>query len=116
MNTPSMRLASIVVLLLTGCFPKGAPPPAALQPKQIELAKAKDANTTEEQLEHGRTVFVGKCGECHDHPDLTAVRLSKWPAILKDMLEKAELEKDAAASADVTSFVLTAAEAAGAKP
>lgn len=109
-------LLFIVLLSFSACFPKGAPPPAALQPRQLELAKVKDANTTEEQLENGRKLFVGKCGECHDHPDLTAVRLSKWPAIMKDMLEKAELEKDAAASADVTSFVVTAAEAAGAKP
>jgi len=109
------RTAPLVMLLfIAGCFPKGAPPPAALQPKQLELAKAKSPDTTEEQLENGRKLFGGKCGECHDHPDLTAVRLSKWPAILKDMLEKAELEKDAAATADVTSFVLTAAEAAGA--
>lgn len=112
------RTAPLVIVMLSfsACFPKGAPPPAALQPKQVELAKARDANTTEEQLESGRKLFVEKCGECHDHPDLTAVRLSKWPGILKEMLEKADLEKDAAASANVTAFTLTAAEAAGAKP
>jgi hypothetical protein len=114
MNRTAPQL--ILLLSFSACFPKGAPPPGALVPKQVELAKAKDATTTEEQLENGRKLFVGKCGECHDHPDLTAVRLGKWPAIMKDMLEKAELEKDAAASADVVSFVLTGAEAAGAKP
>jgi hypothetical protein len=111
------RLAPLaVVLLFTACFPKGAPPPAALAPRQLELAKVKDANLSEEQLEHGRKLFVDKCGACHDHPDLGAVRLSRWPAILKDMLEKAELEKDAVATADASTFVLTAAEAAGAQP
>ena len=101
-------------LLLAACFPKGAPPPGALSPKQVELAKVKDANVTDEQLEHGRTLFVSKCGECHDHPDLTLIKLSKWPGIMTDMVEKADLDKDAAGKADVTVFVLTAAEAAGA--
>lgn len=103
------------VLLLASCFPKGAPPPAALSPKQVELAKAKNPATTDESLEHGRTLFAEKCGACHDHPDLTAVRLSKLPATLEDMTERAELDKDPTAKADLITFVMTAAEAAGAK-
>src|SRR5262245_11856812 len=109
-----LRLLPLAALLLTGCFPKAAPPPTALNPRQVELAQAKNPAATPESLEHGRTLFVDKCGACHDHPDLSAVRLSRWPKILKAMLENAELDKDAQASADVTGFVLTAAEAAGA--
>ncbi|MBL8952657.1 MAG: hypothetical protein JNK82_17895 [Myxococcaceae bacterium] len=113
-----MKKTAPLFLFLLGaaCMPKAAPPPLALVPNQVELAKKKDANVTEEQLENGRKVFVGKCGECHDHPDLTSVRLSKWPAILKDMVEKGDFEKDTVAVAELNTFVLTAAEAAGAQP
>ena len=102
------------MLALAACFPKSAPPPKALSPRQLELAKAKGPDITDESLERGRVLFVDKCGACHDHPDLSAVRLSKWPGILKRMLENAELEKDAVASGDVKAFVTTASEAAGA--
>ena len=47
-------------------------------------------------------------------PDLTAVRLSKWPKILPGMIKNAELDKNAQASGEIATFVLTAAEAAGA--
>lgn len=128
------RLPLFLMLLCVACLPKGAPPPQSLSPRQVELARAKDPGVTDEQLEHGRALFVQHCGDCHDHPDLSAQRLSKWPGILKDMIGRSELDaapsagggdggtaeasasNAASASADLTTFVMTAAEAAGSRP
>jgi len=116
MKTTMKTLAPLALLALAACFPKSAPPPTAVAPKQLELAQAKSPDVTAEQLEHGRTLFVEHCGDCHDHPDLSAQKLSRWPDILTVMLEKADLDKDQQASADVRTFVITAAEAAGSRP
>ena len=128
------RLPLFLAFLCAACLPKSAPPPQSVSPRQVELARAKDPGVTDEQLERGRALFVHHCGDCHDHPDLSAQRLSKWPGILKDMIERSELDaarpggggdggtpvasasNAASASADLTTFVMTAAEAAGARP
>jgi hypothetical protein len=111
----SARLLLLAPLLLAACFPKAAPPPPGLFPKQLELAQAKAADVTPESLEHGRLAFVDSCGQCHDHPDLSAYKLSKWPKTVDDMIGRAEI-KDDEVKRDVRRFVLTAAEAANAPP
>lgn len=111
-----MRFVPVALLVLAACYPKAAPPPEALNPKQVELAKVKDANVTDAQLERGRQLFVDNCGNCHGHPDLSAQKLSRWPAVLEDMIARSDLDKDATASGDLGTFVMTAAEAAQAPP
>ncbi|MBX7099880.1 MAG: hypothetical protein K1X89_19345 [Myxococcaceae bacterium] len=104
------RLTLFACFVLLGCYPKSAPPPKALAPTQLQLAQVRSADISTEALERGRVSFVGKCGECHDHPDLSAVRMSKWPAILEEMDEKADLVEPA--KGELNAFVLSAAEAA----
>ena len=110
--TRSRLLCALALMTVTACYPKAAPPPTEVSAAQVTLAQAADPAVTPELLERGRQTFVAKCGDCHKHPDLTVIKQSKWPHIMEEMTEEAELKGDAAA--EVTTFVRTAAAAANA--
>jgi mono/diheme cytochrome c family protein len=108
-------LAAIALAVVaTGCMPKAAPPPETVPANAVDIAKKKSPDVTAEQLENGRKLFVAHCGECHKHPDLAAQPLSKWPDIFEDMANNTPVDAGTPDRADFKTFVLTAAEAAGA--
>jgi hypothetical protein len=89
-----MKLSSSLVaaLFLGGaCYPKAAPPPGAPSPNAVTWASTRWPGVTAESLSRGRELFVGKCHECHDYPDLAAIADDRWPSIVKRMGGKAHL-------------------------
>ena len=89
-----------------GCFPPSGGVPAPLSPAQVAEATAKDASFSAERAEKGRELFVRRCADCHNHPDLTAREPAQWPHILDRMARKADLSH---ADADaILSFILAA--------
>jgi cytochrome c5 len=97
----------VAFTVLAACgFPKAGPAPGALEPRAASAAEQRWPGTTAAQLEQGRTLFIAKCNQCHDYPDLHAVPESRWPDVLKQMGEKAKLSSDEATQ--VLHFVLAA--------
>ncbi|HJT82133.1 MAG TPA: hypothetical protein VJ719_13130 [Chthoniobacterales bacterium] len=45
-----------------------------------------------EKLEHGRTLFAGRCIECHVLPAIAQYPAEKWPRIVDWMGERASLK------------------------
>jgi mono/diheme cytochrome c family protein len=110
MSKRRIWVLALFTLAASGCFyPKSAPPPASVTAAYVDAAKRRDAAADEALLERGRSIFAESCGECHDHPDLSAIALKEWPSILEAMSDKADL--DAAKAAELKTFVLAAAEA-----
>ena len=50
------------------------------------------SGTTMEKLEHGRTLFAGRCIECHVLPAIAHYPAEKWPRIVDWMGERAALK------------------------
>ncbi len=106
-----MRLFPIILLAmlaLPACFPKSALPPGPLSPEVVVREQARRPAVTAESLEEGRQVFIATCGQCHDHPDIHAVALDKWPRILDRMVARTKL--DASATPKLQEFVEAAHE------
>lgn len=87
-------------------FPASAPPPPAASPAALEAARLVWPDTSAATLAEGRELFVSKCDGCHGHPDVVAIPLTRWPAILADMGPKASL--DARQTESVLRFVTAA--------
>jgi mono/diheme cytochrome c family protein len=99
--------------MVTGCYPKVAPPPGALSASGAASASARWPGVTADSLSHGREVFVASCNACHGYPDLTAIADERWPGILEKMAKKAGLgpeDRDA-----VLHFVLASRSEQGAR-
>jgi len=109
MNAKKIAVAlavAVAALALAGCFPKSGAAPGPLAEATMEIAKAKYADATPEDLEKGRQLFLKGCNECHGYPDLVAYPEAKWPAAAKRMAVKAGM-KDADGEL-LTRFVMVA--------
>ncbi len=106
MRKLSSHLAVFVaVAAFAGCYPKAGPPPGAPSANAVTWASTRWPGVTAESLAHGRDLFVGKCHECHESPDLTAIADDRWPHIVKRMGDKAHLSTED--SDAVLHFILT---------
>ena len=112
MNRKTLLMIAAVAgaLALAGCMVKTAAAPGPLDAQAIEIAKARYADTTPEELEKGRQLFLKSCSECHGYPDLVAYPEQKWPGLARGMSKKAGLKADEGEL--VTRFVMVAREAA----
>ena len=86
-----LALALPVVLLLSACFPKSAVPPGPLSPEQIAREQSLRPAVSADELEQGRKLFITECGRCHDHPDIQAIPLDRWPDIVGRMVGRTKL-------------------------
>ncbi len=78
----------LVLLALSGCT-AGIPRPTLLQAQQANLELT--------ALEHGRSLFLARCGSCHLTPTPSAHTMDEWAKFVPDMAKDAELsEADAA--------------------
>jgi hypothetical protein len=82
--SPVTRL--IAALCVFGCS-------AAVHPNEADVGWASEQwpGTTLKNLERGRTVFVTKCGGCHDLPDADAKTPIAWRSVCVEMAGGAEL-------------------------
>lgn len=77
------RVAFVLTLgLLTGC---GAALPAAT------ATDASRAHVELADLQHGRSLVVSKCGNCHAPPRPSDHAATKWPEKLDEMSARAHL-------------------------
>ncbi len=78
----------LVLLAFTGCT-AGIPRPTLLQARQANLELS--------TLEHGRSLFLARCGTCHLTPTPSAHTMDEWAKFVPEMSKDAELsEADAA--------------------
>ncbi|HEY2513830.1 MAG TPA: hypothetical protein VGI39_23340 [Polyangiaceae bacterium] len=105
-----------LALSATGCFwyPKGAAAPPPLSAGSVSAASARWPGTTAESLAAGRDLFLAKCNNCHDYPDLGSVAEDKWPGTIEKMGQKANLGNEQ--REQVLHFVLAARSEASEQP
>lgn len=96
-------LAGLLTLLATGCYPKTAAIPGPVT--EAALAAA-GGHPSAKAVAHGRELFAAQCGECHGHPDVTALTEAEWRRVVPRMAGKADLSE--ADGQDVLDFVLAA--------
>jgi hypothetical protein len=70
-----------LVVLLAAC--------ARRTPPQATPADALRASVALEELEHGRTLLLGKCTSCHNTPLPEEHPPSEWPALVAEMGKRA---------------------------
>lgn len=96
-----------------GCYPKVAPPPAAVSSDHVASASTRWPGVTAGSLAQGHDLFLANCDQCHGYPDLAAIPDDRWPRILEKMGKKSHLgpeETDA-----VLHFVLASRAEQGAR-
>lgn len=59
--------------------------------KQLEVANARWANTTVDEIKEGQTIYTIKCTKCHENFEITKFSEKKWIHEINDMSPKAEL-------------------------
>jgi hypothetical protein len=120
-SSPHPRLRRIVLRVAlfavgamgAGCYPKVAPPPAAVSGEHVTSASTRWPGVTAASLAQGHDLFVANCNQCHGYPDLTAISDDRWPGILDKMGRKAHL--DPAETDAVLHFVLASRAEQGAR-
>lgn len=102
--TTILTIAAASVLMAQCTAKKTAT--AAKSPEEV-VAEVKK-NYSEDQMEEGKTIFVGNCGKCHDLKEPETRTVEKWERILPRMSKKANL--DDAQSGKVRAYVLAHAK------
>lgn len=97
-------LAAALGALLWACA--GAPPAPQPTAKTVELAGRNGQVTSLAALKHGRTLYVGRCGECHELYRPSAYSPQSWPGLVDQMTVNAELSEDH--RRDITAYLVAA--------
>jgi hypothetical protein len=112
------RIGSVVLVLgvflggIVACTSAGAPP--LLSPADAARLTARGQPTTVEELQQGRTLFVGRCASCHLLPRPEGYRADQWPTFVREMTARAKLN---ASEADrLLRYLIAASEAPPARP
>ena len=77
-----------VVGLAAGCATAMVPHATAFHAERAGIAL--------QTLEHGRGLFVARCGNCHLTPDPGSRNAQQWAVLLPDMLEDSHLNPEEA--------------------
>lgn len=73
-----------------------------------EIVAEVKKNYSDDQMEEGKTIFLGSCGKCHDLKEPETLTVDKWERILPRMSKKAKLEDEQAGK--VRAYVLAHAK------
>src|SRR5437588_693418 len=79
------------VLTLLSCETSNYAPPVTTEMARSASAKKQ---IDQSQLEHGRTLFVHRCIECHTLPPMWKYSRQDWPQIVNDMSHRASLKPE----------------------
>jgi hypothetical protein len=85
-----MKRLFLVLLLLAGCETSNYAPQVTSQVSKAQSRTKRDVDLA--QLEHGRTLFVHRCIECHTLPPIWKYSREDWPQIVNDMSHRASLK------------------------
>lgn len=83
--------ALALAVLLGGCAGAGALEPDA---RDARWAEGRWPGTTVASLQGGRTLFVSKCGACHQLPDPGVKTPDEWASVIGEMAPRAKLSDD----------------------
>jgi len=99
------------LLLLAGCAHTAAP-----RPTDADAARAQTRwpSITLAELDHGRSLYVGHCGNCHLPPKPSEHSAEEWPVHVAEMSERAGL--DHAQEELVVRYVVTMASSTAPSP
>lgn len=73
-----------------------------------EIVAEVKKNYSEDQMQEGKTIFLGSCGKCHDLKEPETLTVDKWERVLPRMSKKAKLED--AQAGKVRAYVLAHAK------
>lgn len=79
------------LVLVAACARSTAPVATSVD---AERAAARWPGTTLEELQQGRSLFVGHCGGCHLPPRPTDFSADEWPGHVDEMRERSGLTMD----------------------
>jgi len=99
------------LVLLAACAHSHAP---VATDADAARARAQWPGITVEELNHGRAVYVGHCGNCHLPPKPGDHPASEWPGHVAEMSERAGL--DAQQQALVVRYLVTMASDTASAP
>jgi hypothetical protein len=85
-----MKCLAATLLLLAACHTNA---PVATDADAARAA-ARWPGTTTEELNRGRSLFMGHCGTCHQPPRPTKYSADEWPGHVAEMRERAGLTFD----------------------
>lgn len=60
----------------------------------VAIAQKQRAGATLEDLEHGRSLYLSRCGACHQLIDPKSLAPSKWPHEVQEMQQRAKLSAE----------------------
>lgn len=105
MRSP-IPLALCALALSSSCAPRLGPIPGPLSEAAVARAAGMLPGASADLLGKGRQLFIDRCDQCHGYPDVWFYEEKKWPGIMKEMAENAELTPE---ERDLTlNFVLVA--------
>jgi hypothetical protein len=81
-------LATALLVVLSACSGPWLP---VATPDDAVRAQARWPTTTVEELNHGRSLVISRCGNCHQPPSPSDRRADQWPQDVADMSERSGL-------------------------
>ena len=104
----SARLLLAFALGGAGCSSAFPPPGAA----EIGAVKARDPEARVENLEHGRALYLGKCGGCHMLIEPGRFAADVWPAKVERMQGEARVHLAPDEARDLVRYLVGASAVA----
>lgn len=83
-----MKIPVLIAALFLAACSQFVPPKVST--KLIAAAPDNDAR----ELEHGRTLFLNRCLQCHTLPAVTKYSAAEWPGLVRGMAARAELNAE----------------------
>jgi hypothetical protein len=105
-----MRAAAIIALVLAAAAGCGGSSLPTASEGDAARAQTRWPGVTTNELNHGRSLYVGHCGTCHLPVPPTEFTPDEWPAHVDEMQERAGLT--AAEAESVQRYLMTMAIAA----
>jgi hypothetical protein len=103
------RLGALV--LLGACAP-GLPHASA---SDAAMARERRPDVTVGELEHGRTLYIRRCANCHTLKDPASVSAREWPAKIAEMQAEHGVELHADEAELITTYLYALSRRAGGK-
>jgi mono/diheme cytochrome c family protein len=86
-----MKYALSLLVFVAACAHSNAP---VATPDDVARAAQRWPGTTADDLAHGRKLFMGHCGSCHQPPRPGDYEASAWPGHIDEMRERAHLSTE----------------------
>jgi hypothetical protein len=82
---------ALVAVAVAACAHSNAP---VATEADATRAQTRWPGITVAELNHGRKIYLGRCGSCHLPPEPSAYAVEAWPGHVREMAERAGLAGD----------------------